>query len=193
MTDSHADVAAAPGAGAAGVWRVEIVMPCWDTGKHRGEPVGWLSMNNLPDDRWAKIKWGKAKKLWRLAAFEAIVAARVPRHLPRIHLDVEIRTPINNIKDPANLELTLKPIIDALGPERIYEQKVMKTVRYGRQTVTVPTRRTVAEIGRGVIPGDDPRYLQRSETTFGRSLGRKNPIKGVVILTIRKLDALEAA
>ncbi len=185
--------ASGPAVATAGVWQVVITMPCWETGKRRGEPVGWLSMNNLPSSRWEKIRWDKAKKLWRLASYEAVVVAGVTRHLPRIHIDVQIRTSINNVKDPANLEPTLKPIIDAFGPERIYQQTIKKKVKVGDQVVEVPQRRTVTEKGRGVIPGDDPRYLQRTESTFGVPLGRKNPIKGVVTLTIRRLPAQEAA
>lgn len=181
-----------PAAAGTRTWRVKVVMPCWETGKHAGEPVGWLSMNNLPDNRREKIRFGKAKKLWRLASYEAITVAGVPSNLPRIRLDVEFRTSINNIKDPANLELTLKPVIDAIGPQRIYETTTIKKVKFGSRVIEAPVRRIQVEVGHGIIAGDDPRYLTRTEPTFGPVLGRNNPIKGVVILTIHQLPPQEA-
>jgi hypothetical protein len=155
-------------------------MPVWESGKKAGEPVGWLSLNRLPTTRWQKVAFDKVRGLWRTGAYSALVVARVPRGLARAEVAVELRFTDRTVRDPSNYELTIKPVIDALGPQRIYESKAKKK-----------DHGIVVEHGRGVIPGDDPRYLVRPNTTVGEPLGRTNPIKGIVTLTIRPLPALE--
>jgi hypothetical protein len=170
-------------------------MPDFHKGKFRGHPVGWLSLNRLPsgvrtrplkDGRppsvLGKIEWGLAVEAWRLASFEAIVVAGVPRNLGRIELQIELRFPDLAERDTGNVEPTLKPIVDALGKGRVYRSKAKKT-----------DHGMVVEPGRGVIDTDGPRNLIRPNITVGEPLGRTNPIKGIVVMTIRQLPAQEAA
>lgn len=160
-------------------WRIEIPMP--DHGpdapaRLRGKPVGWLNLNKLTggvranQDRW----W--AKKAWRLAAYLAYQQARLPRGLPCVYIEVEFRFPDRTHRDPSNYELTVKPIIDALQPEK-------SGVRYNPAK---KRRLPFVDKGWGVIPGDDPRYVVRGpELAIGEPLGRTNPVKGMVILHIK--------
>lgn len=157
-------------------WRVEIPMPVLSAGRKAGQSAGWLSLNRLPTSVAAKIVWDQAKKDWRLASFMALVVANVPRNLDRIEVTVELRFPDRKIRDTGNYEPTLKPIIDALGPQRVYRSANVKK-----------DHGLVVEIGRGIIPSDDPRHLIRPHAFIGEPLGRSNPIKGVVVLHIRNL------
>ncbi len=160
----------------AKVWRVEVVMPVHTEGRNRGKPVGWQSLNNLPANVQQKIDWDRARREWRIAAYIATVAAAVPRHLGRIEVTVEFRFPTRGDRDPGNLEPTVKPCIDALGPQRVYRSKAKKK-DFG----------LVVELGRGVIETDSPRHLARPDPIIGEPLGTKNPIKGMVILHVRQL------
>lgn len=161
-------------------WRVEIPMPVFPDGRQRGEPVGWLNLNKLTGGvRGAQQRW-RVKKQWREAAYAAYRAHRLPRGLDRIYLQVEFRFPDKVRRDPANYELTIKPIIDALQPERC-------GVRYNPAK---KRREPFVDKGWGVVPGDDPRYVVRGpELAIGEPLGRGNPIKGMVILHITPMGA----
>jgi hypothetical protein len=162
-------------------WRIEIPMPVHGPdapSRLRGKPVGWLSLNKLAGGvRAAQDRWW-VKKAWRLAACLAYQRHRLPRGLPRIYIEVEFRFSDRTRRDPSNLELTVKPIVDALQPER-------SGIRYNPAK---KRREPFVDKGWGVIPGDDPRYVVRgAEMEIGEPLGRTNPIKGMVILHIKPL------
>lgn len=176
------------------VWRVEVPMPVFSKGKFEGWPVGWQSLNRLPSGvrsrgrrgdppppTLGKVEWNQARKDWRLASYIALLAAKVPRGLGRIELGIEMRFPDRAQRDTGNFEPTLKPIIDALGNSRLYRSANVKE-----------DHRMVYEPGRKIIADDTPNNLVRPNATIGDPLGRNNPIKGIVILTIRQLP-LEAA
>lgn len=184
-----------PGPATEGVWRVEVHMPVFSRGKFEGFPVGWQSLNRLPSgvrsrgrrgdpppSNLGKVEWDQARKDWRLAAYLALIDAKVPRGLGRIELQIEMRFPDRAHRDTGNFEPTLKPIIDALGGKRLYRNERKKT-DYG----------IVYEPGREIIADDTPRHLVRTNATIGEPLGRTNPIKGIVVLTIRQLPAEETA
>lgn len=170
-------------------WRVEVVMPTFSEGRFAGWPVGWQSLNRLPTgvrcrkrkdggpaSPLGKIEWDAARREWRQAAYAAVIAAGVPRHLGRIEVTVELRFPDASERDPGNFEPTIKPCIDALGPQRVYRSAAKKK-DYG----------LVVELGRGIIETDAPRCLVRPNAVIGEPLGRANPIKGMVILHVRQL------
>lgn len=178
---------------AAQVWRVEVRMPVFSDGKFEGWPVGWQSMNRLPSGvytkaragspppaRLGKIDWDRARRDWRTAAYLALLEAKVPPGLGRIELGIELRFPDRRRRDTDNPGPTLKAIVDALGKRRLYRSKNKKK-DYG----------IVYELGREIIPDDAPQYLVRKDITIGEPLGRDNPIKGIVVLTIRQLPAEE--
>jgi hypothetical protein len=159
-------------------WRVPIDMPVHDSGRNRGKPVGWLSLNNVAGGAAGAIARWRASKAWRAAAYNALTKAMVPVGLGRVYIEVELRFPDRLHRDPANFEPTVKPCIDSLQSMRRYVRKHPKT---GRDELVI-------ELGRGVVPGDDPRYVVRGpELPVGEPLGRANPIKGMVILHIRPL------
>ena len=93
-----------------------------------------------------------------------------------------MRFPDRRRRDTDNPAPTLKAIVDALGARRLYRSKAKKK-DFG----------IVYEPGREVIPDDAPKYLVRTDVTIGEPLGRSNPIKGIVVLTIRQLPLEEAA
>lgn len=158
--------------------RVEILMPVFDAGKRAWKPVGWLSMNNLPSTATEKIWWDKAKAAWRRAAYNAYLKAHVPVDCGRIEVRIEFRFTEERGQEPSNYELTVKPIIDALQPLKQYRQR------------TKTGHRLVIELGVGVIPRDDQRHLVRGpELPKGPPLGKKNRIKGMVIVHIKPLPA----
>ncbi len=170
-------------------------MPEFSEGRFVGWPVGWQSLNKLPRGVWTRknkngspaatlgqVEWDLARKEWRTAAYSALIVAKVPRHLGRVELSIELRFPDMKERDPGNFEPTVKPCIDACGPQRRYVSKAKKK-DFG----------VVVELGRGIIPTDAPRCLVRPNATIGEPLGRNNPIKGMVIMTIRPLPLEEAA
>jgi hypothetical protein len=175
----------------APTWQVVVDMPVFPDGKDAGKPVGWLSLNNLPKSLRDQIRKNKAAKLWRVAAYNALVKARVPQHLGRISVTIELRfTTRQTRRNAANYELTIKPVIDALGPLNVYHRR-KNTGRGAKNTVvktaTDPTE-MVVELGRDVVPDDDTRYLIRpGEPLIGEPLGRGSRVTGQVILTIRQI------
>lgn len=157
--------------------RVEIPMPVFDDGPRQWQPVGWLNSNNLPDTVRKKIIWDEAKALWRRAAYNAYVRARVPTGVDRIEVRIEFRFLENHDQEPSNYEFTVKPIIDALQPLKSYPQKKRKG-----------GTRLVIELGAGVIPRDSQRHLVRGpELPVGAPLGKNSRVKGMVIVHIRPL------
>ncbi len=185
-----------PGPATEGVWRVEVHMPVFSKGKFEGWPVGWQSLNRLPSGvrtagrlknggppgTLGNVDWDQARSDWRTAAYVAVIAAKVPQHLGRIECQIELRFPDKKERDPGNFEPTVKPCIDALGPYRHYRSKRKKS-DFG----------IVVELGRNIIVTDAPRCLVRPNATIGEPLGRDNPIKGIVTMTIRQLPIEEPA
>lgn len=154
--------------------RVEIPMPVFESGADQGKPVGWLSLNKLPNTVREQIKQKKIAKLWRQAAYNAYLKHRVPTGLDRIYVQIEYRFAENHGQEPSNFERTVKPIIDALQPMRRYHRKTRKGLRL------------VIELGAGVIPTDAQRHLVRGhELLVGEPLGKTNRVQGMVILYIK--------
>lgn len=102
-------------------------------------------------------KWRTISKAWRTAAFNAATIARLPKGLSRVRIDVVLRFRDRRTRDTENYATTIKPIIDGLGPQRVYASK---------------TAGTVVELGYGLIPGDDERYLVKPEAKIGPPLSK---------------------
>lgn len=157
--------------------RVEIPMPVFDSGSRQWQPVGWLSLNNLPERARDRIWWDKAKALWRRAAYNAYLKARVPTGLNRIEVRVQFRFAEEHGQEPPNYEPTVKPIIDALQKQKQYRRRT----RSGAW-------RLVVEMGVGVVPTDGRQHLRRgAELPVGEPLGKDHRIQGMVIVYIRRL------
>lgn len=156
-------------------WRVEIPMPVFPDGKDRGKPVGWLNLNAIGTGARGAIKINKAKKQWRIAAALAYKKHRVPQNLGAIYVLVGFRFSDRRHRDPSNYELTIKPVIDALQPQK-------SGIRYNP---ALKKQAPFVDHGWGVVPGDDPRFVTRGpELQVGDPLGTKNPVKGMVIVHI---------
>jgi hypothetical protein len=132
---------------------------------------GFLTINATRRMHWSKER--RIARVWRAAAYNAACHAHLPIGLRRIHVDVVLRFVDRKIRDEDNYTLTVKPIIDALGPHRTY----------------VSRGRLVAELGWGVVPGDDSRYLSRS-VIIGEPVAKswRGPA-GLVELTITDLSS----
>lgn len=107
-----------------------------------GEPVGWLSLN---DHRTHWRERARMAKTWRTAAYKAFERRNLPKGLSHVYITVEFRFLVRRRRDPANLEPTVKPIIDALTPTST-KHAVVK----GRTQMSVL-------LGWGVVEDDDPR------------------------------------
>lgn len=151
----------------------------------KGRPVGWLSLNNR--GHWSRRH--RVTKAWRTAACEAYKRHRLPRGLDHVYVEVEYRFPDRLTRDPSNFEGTAKPVIDALQP---YKTTVVRDKDTGKPKVKNGKIETKEEPGWGVVAGDDPRYVTRGpEMPVGEPLGRANPVKGLVIITVKPLPPQE--
>lgn len=156
------------------LWHVEIPLPVG---------ADWMSLNKPARHKGEQIKRNQLKKNLRKIAFDALTEARVQQELGRVRVLVELRFVDRRTRDVSNFEPTVKPIIDALQPTRRYTR--MNKKKIGNRIVEVPER--VTEWGRGVVEGDDRRYLDRPEPVIGEPIGRGTGRKGVVILHITPL------
>lgn len=161
--------------------RVEVPMPVFEDGARQWQPVGWLSLNNLPKRARDRIRWDQAKALWRRAAYNALRKARVPTGLNRIEVRVQFRFAEESGQEPPNYEPTVKPIIDALQKQKQYPQR---TRRDGT--------RLVIELGVGVVPTDGRQHVTRGpEMPVGEPLGKHSRVQGMVIVYIRPIPMEE--
>lgn len=164
-------------------WSVPIPMPRFTDGPHEGEFVGWLNKNKPPmNSRERAWKW-RAIKDWRLAAKLAYRAAGIPPDLmlPRVLFQHELRFSTNSGQETPNYEPTIAPIVDALQPETSGLHTNPKT----------KARVPFVDYGWGVIPRDNFRHIMRGEELpIGPTLGRKNPVKGLVIVHLKPIPPL---
>lgn len=148
------------------LWRVEIPMPAL-TCRHRGcvvscgagSPAGWSDMNTTSRGGVrASIKGTQVKAAWRRAAYTAFTAARIPPQ-DRVYLQFQTR---GWKGDAHNLGLTVKPVVDALGPMRVQYPVDPRTDQV----------REVVYWGAGVVPDDTDRYV-----LYGAQLPKLPPVK----------------
>lgn len=158
-------------------WVVPIDMPVYESGKHRGRPVGWLTSNNRPASREGGIFQGKRRSLWRQKSYATYLTHRL--HLVtvpsgRVLLQFQFQF-VNGIHpDLSNLGDTTKPIIDALQPDGSY-------LRKGKR-VELP--------GIGMIPNDTHEWVViGAQLPVLPNLGPNSRIGGRVVVTITPLPA----
>lgn len=120
------------------------------------------------------------RKVWRDEAHRLIGDARVPVGLDRIRIDINIRFPAAGRRDISNYHPTIaKPIVDAIGPQRVYVREGVTTIARGH----------------GIIRDDTPQFLCCTDCphiTFGEPVGRDDPRwpYGLVVLTITDMSAV---
>lgn len=161
--------------------RVEIPMPLHFEGELAGKPVGWLALNKKPKAVKASIRWDRAVSLWRIGARDAYRSCKVPK-MSRVFVTFEVRYAAGTKQrhDPGGLEPTIKPIIDALQPQKVVMHE--KTVRRGKQRVR--TLVPVIHYGWGVIPNDNAKYVVRGGEVHGEDLPRDSKLGGMIVIYI---------
>lgn len=168
----------APPPGVTG-WVVAIDMPRFEDGERAGELVGWLQMNKPPTSTRQKIQHTEIRRLWRQAAKAAYGRQKVRRNLGRVYVLVEFQFADNIKRDQPNFEPTVKPIIDALQPQRVVPIK-KKNKRTGRIELS-----TQVHLGWGVVPDDADEWVVRGpQQPKLPPLGRDSHIGGRVVLHI---------
>lgn len=103
-------------------------------------PARFLSLNNTRG-HWTTR--AEPARLWREATYWLAVQAKLPRGLSKVHIHATFHFTDRRKRDKDNLAPTLKPIIDALTPER---RRIVK----GKLKVSK---------GYGLMPDDTPEYL----------------------------------
>lgn len=126
----------------------------------------------------------RAKREWRDLAYQIALVNRLPKGLPKVRIDVELRFPKGARRDPLNYyPWVVKPIVDGFGPHRRYQ--ITKGLRKGAWEV---------EPGWGLIPDDSPRHLEGGSPniTIGEPLGKSIPLAqrfGVAVVTITAVES----
>lgn len=127
----------------------------------------------------ARLHWRAASPItrtWREAVYVHAKAAKLPKGLARIRVDIELRFPTGGRRDSANYYTGMKPTVDALASER--RQVVKKGPRAGQ---------IVIEPGYGLIVDDTPEFLDGPFIRVGPSGKTPGAPFGQVILTITDL------
>lgn len=148
------------------VWTLVVPAPC-----------AWLTAN----DRRDRYTQARLVKLWRTATATYARAAKLPTGLARVRIDVVARFAAGQspVRDTANLDPTLKAVVDGLGPARTI-------VRTDKATGLV--RRTRAA-GHGLIVDDDAAHLDGPHLTIGAPMpARPFGPSGQLVLTIRAVQ-----
>lgn len=121
-------------------------------------------------EHWRAVS--RSRRKWREAAYLRAAAAKLPRGLRRVCIDVELRFTSVRRRDAPNYHPTvIKPIVDALGPQRIVRGK----------------NGTRVELGWGLIPDDTAEYLDLTVPHIGDPVPRGSYPHGLVVLTITDL------
>ncbi len=127
-------------------------------------PARFLSLNNTKG-HWSTRS--EPARLWRESTYWLAVQAKLPRGLKKVHIAATFHFTDRRRRDAENLHATLKPIIDALTPER-------RRIVQGQLKVSK---------GYGLIADDTPEYLSTS-LRIGGPISAK---VGFVELTITEL------
>ena len=119
------------------------------------------------------------RRAWREATVQHAKAAKLPKGVAKIRVEIELRFPTGGRRDAPNYySYVTKPIIDALGPSRTY------TIRKGPRAGLV-----VHEPGYGMVCDDTAEYVDFPTPTIGPVAGRKPTAPyGEVTVTITDLS-----
>lgn len=169
----------APPPGVTG-WVAPVCMPRFEKrGPKYGQLVGWLTTNNIATTARGRMEQSEIRRLWRQAAFLAYARFGVPKNLGRIFIQFEFQFAVGDSRyDQPNMEMTVKPITDALTPDR--KVVVKKKKRGGGFTLD-----TQHHIGWGVVPDDSDRWVIRGQQLPKLPLlGRGDPVGGRVIVHV---------
>lgn len=98
------------------------------------------------------------RKTWRTTVYDAIAAARLPQHLPRVSFAVMFHLCTYGRRDALNYADTAKPIIDAFGPPFV-------------QKPTAKKPGGAHAPGWSLIDDDDPAHVNDINLSFGAHWG----------------------
>jgi hypothetical protein len=131
-------------------------------------PLPMKSSNSR--EHWRAVS--RYRKTWREAVYWHAAAARLPKGLSRVRIDVELRFTAVRRRDAPNYHPeVIKPCVDALGPQR--QVKGKNGVR--------------TEPGWGLIPDDTAEFLDLTAPRIGDPVPKGLHPNGLVILTITDL------
>lgn len=136
-------------------------------------PTPMRSTNAFRRMHWRPIS--DDRRTWRQLACAEARRAKLPTGLSRVRIDAVLHFTDRRHRDEANHYDVLKPIVDALGPER--------KVRDAKQ----PTGWRV-EPGHGLIPDDTPAHLDGPHLAIGEPVDRRRFPFGRVTVTITDLS-----
>lgn len=122
-------------------------------------------------EHWRAIS--RRRKAWRDAAYWQAAAAKLPKGLSRVRIDVELRFTTNRRRDAPNYYSdVIKPCVDALSPPR-------------RVTSAKGVR---VEAGWGLIPDDTAEFLDLTAPRIGPTVSKAEFPHGLVVFTITDLS-----
>lgn len=128
-----------------------------------------MCTENTNKSRWVT---GPAVKAWREASFTYAKQAKLPKGLTRVRIDVVLHCVDNRGRDTLNMhKFVIKPLVDGLCRERIVRGK--KGVR--------------VEVGYGLVPDDNPRFVDGPHPTIGAVLDKRRYPLGLAVVTITDL------
>lgn len=118
-------------------------------------PAIWLNAN----DRGPWQRRVPVVRVWREATYWAAVKAKLPKGLERIHVEATFHFPTRRARDAENYHATLKPCIDALGPQktRAIKGKFSVAVGYGLIVNDTPEHLSTNIV---ISPERRPRYVE---------------------------------
>lgn len=116
---------------------------------------------------------GPAVKAWREASFLYATKARLPKGLARVRIDVMLHFTDLRDRDTLNVhKYVVKPITDGLCKARTVKTKTGFRV----------------EPGYGLVPDDNPRYVDGPYPTIGGKVDKKQHPLGLAVVTIVDLS-----
>lgn len=113
------------------------------------------------------------RRAWRESAYWHAAAAKLPKGLGRVRIDVELRFTTNRRRDAPNYyPEVIKPCVDALSPPKQVKSK--NGVR--------------VEPGWGLVSDDTAEFVDLTAPTIGPTVSRAEYPHGLVVLTITDLS-----
>jgi hypothetical protein len=117
---------------------------------------------------------GPAVKAWREASFLYATQAKLPKHLPKVRVDVVLHFTDARPRDPYNYhKYVVKPLVDGLSRPR--------TVN-GKRGIRV-------EPGYQLVDDDNPQYVDGPFITIGEKVAKKEHPYGLAVITITEVPA----
>jgi hypothetical protein len=122
-------------------------------------------------EQWHSI--APRRRKWREAAYWQAAAAKLPKGITKVRIDVTLRFTINRRRDAPNYyPEVIKPCVDALSPP--------KTVKSGKGERVEP--------GWGLVPDDTAEFLELSAPEIGPTVSKADFPFGLVELVITDIS-----